>query len=87
MARTKPTVIMSIQFDDYNQIDILEAQGVWTVLYKQRPINVKNISMHLEGLRAKYAKVTYPSPAPARLLAKKLNTKFNCTDFTAVKIL
>jgi hypothetical protein len=87
MARPSPRVILTTQIDDYNQMDILAADGIWTVLYKQRPINVRTVISQLEGLSNKYAKVTYPSPAPAAILAKKLNERFNTKDFTVVKIL
>ena len=78
---------MSTRTDDFNQIDVLSAQGLWAVVYQNKAINLRTQTMTIQGEVLKYTRTAYPSPAPARILAKKLNTKFMTTDFTVVKIL
>jgi len=87
MARPQPTIIMSTRLQDVNQLDILQADGLWAVVYKDQPINVRKTVLTLQGESFKYQRGTYPSPAPARILAEKLNELFYCTDFAVVKIL
>jgi len=87
MPRPKPTILLSTEYEDINQLDILAAEGLWTVVYKDQPINVRKTLMTILGESFKYQRGTYPSPAPARILAEKLNQIFYCTDFAVVKVL
>ena len=87
MARPSATILLSTQLDDFNSIEVLSAQGLWAVLYKQQPINLKTLHWTERGELKKYLKVVYPNAAPAENLAKKLNRDFFTTEFTVVKIL
>jgi hypothetical protein len=87
MARPTATTLLSTQIDDFTGIEILQAESLYTVLYKQQPINVKNKYWNAQGEFNKYTRTTYPSEKPAVNLANKLNKLFFTTDFTAVKIL
>ena len=87
MARPGATILLSTQVDDFNSVEVLSAQGLWAVLYKQQPINLKTQHWSERGELKKYLKVVYPNQAPADNLAKKLNKDFYTTEFTVVKIL
>lgn len=87
MARPRATILLSRQLDDFNSIEILDAQGLYAVLYKDLPFNLKTTYWTERGELKKYLKVVYPNQAPAENLAAKLNKDFFTTDFTAVKIL
>ena len=87
MARPGATILLSTQVDDFNSVEVLSAQGLWAVLYKQQPINLKTQHWSERGELKKYLKVVYPNRAPADNLAKKLNKDFYTTEFTVVKIL
>jgi hypothetical protein len=87
MARPGATIILSTQIDDFTGCDILSAQGLWAVLYKDQPINLKTRYWSERGEINKYLKVVYPNKKPADNLAKKLNKDFFTNDFSVVKIL
>ena len=87
MARPPATTILSTQIDDFHGIEILNAESLYTVLYQDQPINVKNKYWNAQGEFKKYNKTTYTSKSPAENLAKKLNELFFTDEFTVKKIL
>ena len=87
MARPSATILLSTQLDDFNSIEVLNAQGLYAVLYKDLPINLKTESWTERGQLKKYVRTTYPNKKPAENLAAKLNKDFFTEDFSVVKIL
>ena len=87
MARPPATILLSTHVDDFNSVEVLDAEGLYAVLYKLRPFNLKTNHWTEKGELKKYLKVVYPNQAPADNLAKKLNKDFYTEDFTVVKIL
>ena len=78
MSRPKPTVLLeNINKKDYKSEQVLDAEAIWAVFYKNNPFNLKS---------PKYKKVSFSNPGHAFNLAKKLNTLFNVQDFTVVKL-
>lgn len=86
MARPKPQVLLTKQADVDLQFDILAAESLYMVVYKQQAFNFKKTYWNIKGPITKYHKVAFPSPAPAENLCKKLNQQFDCDDFTVRKI-
>jgi hypothetical protein len=85
MARNKPTVILeTVNKKTYLVEQILEADSVWAVYHKGKPINLKTFNMLVATRSPKYKKVAHSSKGHAINLAKKLNEKFNTKDFTVV---
>jgi len=87
MSRPPAETLLSIHLDDFNSMEILSAQGLWAVLYKDKPINLKTETWTERGQLKKYVRTTYPNKKPADNLAKKLNKDFFTNDFSVVKIL
>ena len=87
MARPGGEIIAKTQVDDYYGIDIIVAQGQWTVLYKDQPVNIRQRHWRISGEKPKYIRTSYPSEKPAVNLAKKLNKYFFTSEFTVKKIL
>jgi hypothetical protein len=87
MARPSATILLTRHLDDFNSTEVLDAQGLWTVLYKLQPINLKTKYWSQRGELKKYIRTTYPSPAPAENLAAKLNRDFFTDEFTVKKII
>jgi hypothetical protein len=84
MSRPKPRVILEYTDPNTNQTDqILEADAIWAVYYRNEPINLKNISSNNSY---KYKKTSFSNEGHAHNLAKKLNTTFNCSDFAVLKL-
>ena len=87
MSRPPATILLSRQLDDFNSIEVLDARGLYAVLYKDLPFNLKTESWTERGELKKYVRTTYPNKKPAENLAKKLNRDFFTTEFSVVKIL
>jgi hypothetical protein len=87
MARPPATILLSRQLDDFNGVEVLDAQGLYAVLYKDLPFNLKTESWTERGQLKKYVRTTYPNKKPAENLAAKLNKDFFTTEFSVVKIL
>ena len=85
MSRPKPTIIFESVDDNMSAYQVCEADAIYAVCYKGRPIKVKtqaNIEIPYPG--PKYAKTSFPTPGHAFNLAERLNKKFATTDFTVV---
>ena len=81
MARPQPTVLMeAINPDTYKSEQILEADAVYAVFYKDKPINIKTVNK-LVTAPVKYKKTSFQNPGYALNLAKRLNEQFQTEDF------
>lgn len=84
MSRPKPRILIEFFDPITNQLEqILEADAIWAVTYKDEPFNLKTISAHNDN---KYKKVSFSNPGHAHNLAKRLNTQFKCSDFAVIKL-
>lgn len=87
MPRPAPLVLLEITNKNSNKIEqILEASFIWAVFYKDKPINLKTISLDLFSIKSKYKKVSFSNAGHAINLAKKLNKQFNCNDFSVYQL-
>lgn len=87
MSRPKPRVLLEyVNKKNYRAEQILEADAIWAVFYKNEPFNLKSFNSLTSYPGPKYKKVSFSNPGHARNLAKKLNATFNTTDFEVVKL-
>jgi hypothetical protein len=87
MSRPKPTVLLEITSKKtYKTEQVLEAEAIWAVFYKGKPVNLKTTSIVAHQLGPKYKKVSFSNSGHAINLAEKLNKMFNCTDFSVFKL-
>lgn len=87
MSRPKPTVLLEItNKKTYKTEQVLEAEAIWAVFYKDQPVNLKTTSMLAHHLGPKYKKVSFSNSGHAINLAEKLNKLFNCNDFSVYKL-
>jgi hypothetical protein len=85
MSRPRPRVLLESVDNDMRSYQVCEADAIYAVCYKGRPIKVKtqaNIEIAYPG--PKYAKTSFPTAGHAFNLCEKLNQKFNTTDFSVV---
>ena len=85
MARPKPNVIFQSVDDDMRALQVCEADAIYAICYKGRPIQIRtfhNIEIPYPG--PKYVKSSFSNPGHAFNLADKLNNKFNTTDFNVI---
>lgn len=88
MARPKPTILLThVDSTSFKSEEILEADAIYAVFYKDRPFNLRT---HLNSLQdypgPKYKKVSFSNPGHAFNLMEKLNRLFKCQDFTVVEL-
>ena len=87
MSRPKPNVLLEItNKKTYKTEQVLEAEAIWAVFYKDKPINLKISSVVVQQLGPKYKKVSFSNSGHAINLAKKLNKMFNSQDFSVYKL-
>lgn len=87
MSRPKPKVLLEhINKKTYKSEQILEADAIWAVFYKNEPFNLKSFNSLTGYPGPKYKKVSFSNPGHAINLAKKLNQMFNTEDFQVVKL-
>ena len=65
---------------------VLEADAIWAVFYKEMPVNLKTSSILAQESGPKYKKVSFSNKGHAINLAEKLNKMFNCNDFDVYKL-
>ena len=70
----------------YKTEQVLEADAIWAVFYKDKPVNLKTTSIIAQDTGPKYKKVSFSNSGHAFNLAEKLNKMFNCTDFSVYKL-
>jgi hypothetical protein len=87
MSRPRPTVLLEItNKKTYKTEQVLEAEAIWAVFYKDKPINLKTSSLVVQQLGPKYKKVSFSNSGHAINLAEKLNKMFNSNDFSVYKL-
>lgn len=87
MSRPKPKVLLEhTNRKNYKTEQVLEAEAIWAVFYKDQPFNLKSFNSLTSYPGPKYKKVSFSNPGHAINLAKKLNRTFGCEDFQVVKL-
>lgn len=87
MARPKPIVLLELTSKNtYKTEQVLEADAIWAVFYKGKPVNLKTTSIVADQLGPKYKKISFSNSGHAINLAEKLNKMFNCSDFAVYKL-
>jgi len=87
MSRPKPTVLIEhVDKKTYKSEQVLQAEAIWAVFYKDEPFNLKSANMLTNYPGPKYKKVSFSNPGHAHNLSKKLNEMFNTNDFTVVRL-
>lgn len=87
MSRPKPTIILEYtNSKTYKSEQILDAEAIWAVFYKNKPFNLKSSNALTNYPGPKYKKTSFSNPGHALNLAKKLNKMFKCKDFSVYKL-
>jgi hypothetical protein len=87
VTRPKPTVLLEItNKKTYKTEQVLNADAIWAVFYKDHPINLKVTSIVAQQLGPKYKKVSFSNAGHAINLVQKLNKMYNTQDFSVFKL-
>jgi hypothetical protein len=85
MSRPKPEILLQhINKSNYKSDQILSSEGIWSVFYDGKPINLKSQNLLVAYPGPKYKKTSFSNPGHAKNLAKKLNVLFKTDKFTVV---
>jgi hypothetical protein len=87
MSRPKPTVLLEVvNKTNYKSEQVLSADAIYSVFYKENPINLRTLNTLVNYPGPKYKKVSFSNPGHAFNLRDRLNKIFKTTDFTVVKL-
>lgn len=87
MARPKPTIILeNVNPRNYKAEQVLEAEAIYAVFYKGKPINLRTLSHLVSYPGPKYKKVSFSNSGHAFNLAERLNKMFKTEDFAVFKL-
>jgi hypothetical protein len=87
MSRPKPNVILDwTDPKTYKSEQVLEADAIYAVFYKGKPINLRTLNSLINYPGPKYKKVSFSNPGHAFNLAEKLNKLFKTQDFKVFKL-
>lgn len=87
MSRPKPHVLLEhTDSKTYKSEQILEAEAIWAVFYKDKPFNLKSSNVLTSYPGPKYKKTSFSNPGHAHNLASRLNKIFKCKDFSVYKL-
>jgi hypothetical protein len=87
MARPKPTVLQEYTDNSFRCEQVLAAEAIYAVFYKNTPINLKCFNSLVDMPSAKYKKTSFSNAGHAFNLAERLNVKFKTTEFTVEKLI
>lgn len=83
MARPKPSVLLeALNQRTYKAEQVLEAEAIYSVFYKGKPINLRTLNTLVSYPGPKYKKVSFSNKAHCVRLAERLNKMFGVDDFT-----
>jgi len=82
ISRPKPTILLEyVNKTTYKSEQILASEGIWTVFYDGKPINLKTLNVLVNYPGPKYKKVSFSNSGHAINLCKKLNFLFKTDKF------
>ena len=85
MSRPKPEILLEhINKKSWKAEQILEAEAIWAVFYKNAAFNLKSFNSLTSYPGPKYKKVSFSNQGHAVNLARKLNTQFRTDKFSVV---
>jgi hypothetical protein len=85
MSRPKPVVLLNYTDPKtYKSEQVLEAGGIYTVFYQNKPINLRTLNSLISYPGPKYRKVSFSNPGHAFNLCEKLNKMFKTDQFTVM---
>ena len=79
-------LLENVNKSDYKSEQVLAAEAIWAVFYKNNPFNLKSSNLLNNYPGPKYKKVSFSNPGHAHNLAQKLNNMFKTKDFAVYEL-
>lgn len=87
MSRPKPTILLShTNSSTYKSEQVLEAEAIYAVFFKGKPINMRSLNSLIDYPGPKYKKTSFSNSGHAFNLAERLNKMFKTQDFEVFKL-
>lgn len=86
MARPQPRVLLEAEQDDHAVWQILEGDETFLITYQGRPVSIRIVTPSLGEDRKKYKRMSYTELGTCVGQIKRLNAKFNTTDFDYIRV-
>jgi hypothetical protein len=87
MARPKPNILLeNVNSKTYKAEQVLEAEAIYAVFYKGKPVNLRTLSHLISYPGPKYKKISFSNKGHAFNLMEKLNKLFKTEDFKVYKL-
>ena len=87
MSRPKPEILLeNVNKTTYKSEQVLSADAIFSVFYKDKPINLRTLHTLVSYPGPKYKKVSFSNPGHAFNLAQRLNKNFDTEDFSVVML-
>ena len=87
MSRPKHEILLeSINKQTYKAEQILSADAIYSVFYKNKPINLRVLNKLVSYPGPKYKKVSFSNSGHAFNLAERMNKLFDTEDFQVIKL-
>lgn len=87
MSRPRPTILLtSTNPRTYKSEEVLAADAIYAVFYKDRPINLRTLNSLVSYPGPKYKKSSFGNPGHAFNLADRLNKIFKTDDFSVIEL-
>lgn len=86
MSRPKPLILLENVNKQYKAEQVLDAEAIYAVFYKGKPINLRTLSSLVSYPGPKYKKCSFGNSGHCFNLAERLNTLFKTTEFSVVKL-
>jgi hypothetical protein len=86
MARPEPRVMLEAEQDDLSTWQVLEGDQTFLITYKGQPVSIRVLTPSLGEDRKKYKRLSYTELGTCVGQIKRLNAKFNTTDFDYIRV-
>jgi hypothetical protein len=86
MSRPAPEILLEIDLPNRQLWQITAAETIYIVTYQGRPVGLRVIENTKFDAHFKYKKMSYTNLGSARRQARFLNHRFNCEDFSVVRM-
>jgi len=84
MARPEPEILKTYELECGTVWDVLYSDSLFIITYQGRPCGIRQHKRLTHGY--KYSKLSYTNLGNAEAQCRKMNARFNTTDFAVLEV-